>query len=333
MANKVRWGIIGVGDVTEVKSGPAFYKSANSELVAVMRRTGAKAKDFAERHNVPRWYDDADALINDDEVDVVYIATPQDSHKDYTLKVAAAGKPIYCEKPMGLTYAECEAMLAACEAADVPLWIAYYRRAMPRFLKIKELIDTGAIGDVLAVSARLYKRAIVPPGTSHEDLPWYFRPEVSGGGQFMDMGCHQIDLINYYCGPIAEVRAHAHNRTNIYPSVDTISASFVCESGVTGSALWAHTTGLELDQMEFVGTKGMVRFAIFDPSPFTLINEDGEETFDIGYDEHVHQPLVETIIAELNGEGICPSTGNTAAHTNWVLDQILAEHRATNPTS
>ena len=140
---RVRWGIIGVGDVTERKSGPAFYKAPHSELVAVMRRNGDKAHDFAERHGVPRWYDDGDALIADPDVDVVYISTPPDTHKEYTLKVAAAGKPVFCEKPMARNFAECREMIEACDAAGVPLWVAFYRRSMPRFLKIKELLEEG----------------------------------------------------------------------------------------------------------------------------------------------------------------------------------------------
>src|SRR6478752_4064397 len=139
--NKVRWGIIGCGDVTEVKSGPSFQKIENSELVAVMRRTGELAKDYAERHNVPKWYDDADAHINDPDIDAVNIATPPGSHKEYTMKVAQAGKPVYVEKPMALDFTECQEMIAACEQAGVPLYVAYYRRGQARFLKIKELLE------------------------------------------------------------------------------------------------------------------------------------------------------------------------------------------------
>ncbi|MDX5436908.1 MAG: Gfo/Idh/MocA family oxidoreductase, partial [Pontibacter sp.] len=137
---KVRWGIIGCGDVTEVKSGPAFQKIENSELVAVMRRDSAKAQDYAARHGVPKWYDSAEALIHDPDVDAVYIATPPDSHAAYTLRVAAAGKSVYVEKPMALNYTQCQEMLAACNQANVPLFIAYYRRSQPLFLKVKELL-------------------------------------------------------------------------------------------------------------------------------------------------------------------------------------------------
>src|SRR6184192_2580039 len=94
----IRWGIIGCGDVTEVKSGPAFQKASNSALVAVMRRDAAKAADYAARHGVPRWYADARELIADADVDAVYVATPPSSHEEYAIMAAEAAKPIYVEK-------------------------------------------------------------------------------------------------------------------------------------------------------------------------------------------------------------------------------------------
>ena len=148
----VRWGIIGCGNVTEVKSGPGFQKARDSSLVAVMRRNGDLAKDYAQRHSVPKWYDDAQALIDDPDVNAIYIATPPSSHKVYTIMAAQAGKPVYVEKPMALNFAECQEMIGACQEAAVPLFVAYYRRSLARFLKIKELLDAGAIGEVRFVS-------------------------------------------------------------------------------------------------------------------------------------------------------------------------------------
>jgi predicted dehydrogenase len=151
---RIRWGIIGVGDVNERKSGPAFYEAPHSELAAVMRRNSDKARDYAERHGVPKWYNDGEALIVDPDVDAVYISTPPDTHKEYTLKVAATGNLVSCEKPMARNFTECREMIEACSAAGIPLWVAFYRRSMPRFLKIKELLEDKAIGDVIAVSIR-----------------------------------------------------------------------------------------------------------------------------------------------------------------------------------
>ena len=104
---EIAWGIIGVGDVCEIKSGPAFNSIEGSKLVAVMRRNAALAQDYAQRHSVPKWYDDADALINDPEINAIYIATPPDTHQFYTLKAAKAHKIVYVEKPMARNYKEC----------------------------------------------------------------------------------------------------------------------------------------------------------------------------------------------------------------------------------
>ena len=191
---RVRWGIIGVGNVTEGKSGPAFQQAERSELVAVMRRNGDLAADYARRHHVPRWYDDADELINDPEVDAVYVATPPDSHRDYAVRAAQAGKPVYVEKPMARTALECEAMIAACDDAGVGLFVAYYRRAMPRFATVKELLDSGRIGQLRSVSIRNER-----PGHLDEAGRggWRVDPEISGGGHFVDLGSHTLDLLDW----------------------------------------------------------------------------------------------------------------------------------------
>lgn len=181
--DKVRWGIIGVGDVTEKKSGPAFYKTVHSELKAVMRRNAEKAAGYASRHNVSKWYTDATSLINDEEVDAVYIATPPDSHARYAIETMKAGKPVYVEKPMARNYGECLEMLKVSEETGIPLWVAYYRRTLPAFLKVKELIETGAIGKPLVVNIRLHK-ARPERFQKPEEMHWHVFPEISGGGYF-----------------------------------------------------------------------------------------------------------------------------------------------------
>src|SRR5690349_1300492 len=265
----IRWGIIGCGDVTEVKSGPAFQKASNSALVAVMRRTGALARDYAQRHGVPRWYDDADALIADTEVDAVYIATPPYSHKEYTLRAAAARKPVYVEKPMALDFNECEAMIAACRAAGVPLFVAYYRRALPRFLKVKELLCSGAIGDVRFVSVTLHQ----PPAADVLDatkLPWRVRPELAGGGLFVDLASHMLDFLDDALGRIREVRGLASNQAGLYPAEDIVTGTFRFESGVQGVGTWCFTGFERRDHTEIVGSLGRITYVTFDNSPIVL---------------------------------------------------------------
>ncbi len=319
---KVRWGIIGCGDVTEVKSGPAFQKSKNSELVAVMRRTGELAKDYAQRHNVPKWYDDADALINDPDVDAVYIATPPSSHKEYTIKVAKAGKPVYVEKPMALNFAECNEMVAACKEARVPLYVAYYRRALPRFVKIKELLENKAIGDVRFVSTTQYQKASEDVLDS-QNLPWRVQPELSGGGLFFDLASHTLDLLDFLLGPIKDVQGFTSNQAGYYSAEDIVTSTYRFESGIHGVGNWCFSTFEDVDVNEIVGSKGKITFSTFGNEPIVLTTISGTEQWDFEAPQHVHQPLVETIVADLTGDsGQCPSTGVTGARTNWVMGEI-----------
>lgn len=312
----IRWGIIGCGDVTEVKSGPGFQKADHSSLVAVMRRNGELAADYARRHGVPKWYDQAEALIRDPGVDAVYIATPPYAHKAYTLLCAQAGKPVYVEKPMALNYAECQEMLAACRLAGVPLFVAYYRRSLPRFLKVKELLESGAIGEVRGVTMALYMP--LP-----DRFDWHYTPEIGGGGKFVDMGCHTLDFLDFVLGPIRSVKGFAGNLGGHYPAEDIVTGAFEFESGVHAVGIWSFTTFNHFDQTEMVGTKGKLSFSSFDTEPIVLTTAAGVTEFAIDNPPHVHQPLTQTIVDELNGLGHCPSTGASGARTNWVMDQLL----------
>ncbi len=329
MAKTIRWGIIGVGDVTEVKSGPGFQKAEHSALVAVMRRSTARARDYAERHGVPRWYDDADALIHDAEVDAVYIATPPDSHLAYTQMAAAAGKPVFVEKPMARSYAECQQMIDACTKAGVPLWVAYYRRRLPRFLKIKALIESGAIGEVRSVSITLRKRPLV----IDDALPWRVQPDIAGGGLFADVAVHMLDIHDFLLGAIQSARGFAVNQGGAYPAEDNVVGSFHFASGVVGVGSWCFTSADELDQTILVGTSGRLTYSTFDAQPITLTTADGEQQFAIDNPPHVHQPLIQSIVDELNGTDTCPSTGESAARTARVMDDLLGEYYQSSPAA
>lgn len=324
---RIRWGIIGCGDVTEVKSGPALQQAAGSELVAVMRRSGDRAADYARRHGVPKWYDDAGALVDDPEVDAVYIATPPDSHAAYTLMVAGAGKPVYVEKPMARTHGECLEMVAACERAGVPLFVAYYRRRLPAFLQVERLLGDGAIGEVRMVIVRITGPPSGPDRRS-EDLPWRVRPEVAGDGYFFDLGSHQLDLLDYLLGPIADAAGSAVNQAGLYPAHDAVCATFRFESGVMGTGSWCFTacdSGLT-DRTEIVGTRGGISYSAFDLAAPVVLERDGGkvEEFTFPPPEHVQQPLIQTVVDDLLGRGTCPSTGESAARTSRVLDQIVS---------
>ena len=318
----IRWGIVGCGDVTEVKSGPAFKRADGSNLVAVMRRSGDLARDYAHRHGVARWYDNAEALINDPEVDAVYIATPPSSHKEYTLLSAAAGKPVYVEKPMALNFEECQEMIKACQSTEVPLFVAYYRRALARFLKVKELIDAGAIGDVRFVNVTFYQ-PIAQEELDPNSLPWRVQPEIAGGGRFVDLASHMLDLLDFLLGPLQEACGFAASQAHRYPAEDIVTGTFKFESGVQGVGVWCFTGFDRCDQTEIVGSQGKITYSTFDAQPVVLIEDQRRTELACEYPPHIQQPLIQTVVDELNGNGTCPSTGESGARSSRIMDQIL----------
>lgn len=337
----IRWGIIGCGDVAEVKSGPGFQQVEGSALVAVMRRDGAKAADYAHRHNVPYWFDDANAVINHPEVDAVYIATPPGSHLDYALAVCAAGKPCYVEKPMARSHAECVAMIEAFETAGLPLFVAFYRRSLARFIKAKELVETGRIGQVTGVSYRFASAS--HRRTDAANLPWRLQAEEAGGGLFLDLGCHTLDIIDFIVGSLSEVEGTASNLAGPYDVEDSIIMRFRTPSGALGTAAWNFVSGVNTDVIEITGTDGQIALSTFGNEPVRLRALPGapstnfpgqganaasraelqDETLDIPNPLHIQQPLIQTIVDQLHGKGVCPSTGVTASRTALVMDTAL----------
>jgi predicted dehydrogenase len=324
----IRWGIIGCGDVTEVKSGPGFYKAANSQLVAVMRRNGELAADFARRHEVPRWHDDAEAIIRAPDVDAVYVATPPQSHRDYVLRCAAAGKPVLVEKPMAMDRGQCDEMITACAAAGTALWVAYYRRALPRFLAVRDLVQSGAIGPVRMVSSRQFQPLRDPAAMNPGSPPWRIDPARSGGGLFVDMVSHTLDFLDFVFGPIEAVRGFAANQAGAYRPEDIVTAGYRFASGVYGNGAFCYAADRDEEWTEIVGAQGRIRFSTTKPVPIRLTRGDTVEEIPVDDPPHVHQPLIQTIVDQLNGRGMCASSGESGARTTWVVDAILREYRA-----
>ncbi|MEO6245510.1 MAG: Gfo/Idh/MocA family oxidoreductase, partial [Opitutaceae bacterium] len=277
----VRWGIIGCGDVTELKSGPGFRLAQGSALTAVMRRDAARAADYAQRHGVPRWYADVDALLADPAVDAVYIATPPDAHLACALKVAAAGKPAYVEKPMARHTAECDAMLNAFAQARLPLFVAYYRRRLPRFLLVKELLDQAVIGRVTGI------RYFQAEPFHRRDGGWRITANAAGGGHFLDVGSHAIDLMDFFFGPMRDVTGAASNLVSAYAPEDTVAMSFRTAEGIPGAGLWDFAAGVHRDCFSITGTEGQIEFPVFDHGPVTVETAAGTRTLNREHPAHV----------------------------------------------
>jgi predicted dehydrogenase len=318
----IRWGIIGCGDVTEVKSGPGFQKAIGSALVAVMRRDGAKAHDYARRHGVPRAYDRADDLINDPEVDAVYVASPPSSHCSLALKVAAAGKPCLVEKPMARNHEECLRMIDAFHARETPLWVAYYRRALPRFLFVRDALRDGTIGRLTSVHVHVS----APLLTGGEAAGWRVDPAQSGAGLFFDLASHCFDLLDFLVGRIKYVSGFAINTGGAYTSEDVTAAAYEFEGSTLGTGTWNFNAAGKTDVITFIGSEGELRTPIFSDTDVIITRGTEQRVHDVRNPPHVHQPLIQTIVNELRGEGRCPSTAESGARTSWVMDRCVERY-------
>ncbi len=315
----IRWGIIGCGKVTEVKSGPGFQNADGSELVAVMRRDAALAADYARRHDVPRSHGSADDLIADPEVDAVYVATPPSSHCELSLKVAEAGKPCFVEKPMAMNDAEGQWMVEGFKKRGVPLYVAYYRRAFPMFLKVRELLREGAIGTLSSVHIVQYGRL----DTGEKALGWRYDPAVGGGGLFMDVGSHGLDILDFLISPIRAVGGFSLNTGGAYAVEDVTAAAFEFETGSVGTGVWNFNADHSEDLITLTGSEGEIRCPVFSDGGILIKKGTEEESIEIQKPEHVHQPMIQTIVDELLGRGLCESTGESGARTGWVMEECL----------
>ena len=320
--NRVRWGIIGCGDVAEVKSGPGFQKADGSALVAVMRRDRAKAEDFARRHGVSRAYGDAEALINDPDVDAVYIATPPSSHCDLALKAAAADKPCLVEKPMAMNHAECARMVEAFRTAALPLWVAYYRRALPRFLKVRDLLAEGAIGRLTSIHVHVTDEL----ATGDRAANWRLNPDIAGAGLFFDLASHCLDLVDFFAGPLTAVGGFALNTGRAYNAEDVTAAAFRIGHDVAGTGIWNFNAAEKSDRIVMMGSGGELTTPVFSGGDVVLVRAGLRTVYPFQNPPHVHQPLIQTIVDELRGRGRCESTGESGARTSWVMERCLADY-------
>lgn len=322
---EIKWGFIGCGEVTEKKSEPAFNEVPGSQVVAVMSRSEKKARSYAERHHIRKWYTDAQELIDDPDVNAVYIATPPSSHATFAIMAMKAGKPVYVEKPLAASYNDCIRINRISEQTGVPCFVAYYRRYLPYFQKVKEIIQSGGIGDVINVQVRFS----VPPRDldyhSGKEMPWRLQPDISGGGYFYDLAPHQIDILQDLFGVITRAHGYPANRAHLYEAEDTISACFFFESGIPGSGSWCfvgHESAKE-DCIEIIGDKGSLSFSVFNYEPIRLINSEGKKDIVVPNPPYVQLPIIQKVIEDLQGIGICECTAISATPTNWVLDRIL----------
>ncbi len=287
---KVRWGLIGCGDIAKKRIAPALRDSARSELVAVSRAKADLAEAFARQFGAGKWYADWHDMLRDSEIDAIYIATPVHLHAAQTVAAAEAGKHVLCEKPMALNVAECDEMLAASEANNVKLGIAYYRHFYPSVRRLKELLEVGEIGTPVVVQINAFEWFNPQPDHSRS---WLIRKELAGGGPMFDFGCHRIEVLLNVFGDIDEVKALTTNDLFDREVEDTATALFHFECGASGMLTVSHAAYEPRDTFDVFGSRGSIHVPVLNNGNMLIVNEEGERTESHPPAANLHEPLIE----------------------------------------
>ncbi len=324
--SEIRWGFIGCGEATRKKSGPAFSLVPGSSVYAVMSRNAEKVRAYAEEHNVAHWYTDAQQLVDNPEVNAIYVATPPSSHATYAIMAMRAGKPVYVEKPLAASYADCQRVNRISKQTGVPCFVAYYRRHLPYFQRVRQMVLDGAVGKVINVQIRF----AVPPRDldyNSKELPWRVQRDIAGGGYFYDLAPHQIDLLQEIFGPILRAHGYKTNRCGLYQTEDTVSACFSFPDGLPGSGSWCFVASdkSKIDRIEIMGTEGVIGFSVFTYEPIVLINGEGRQEFTVPNPQYVQMPLIQNVVEHLQHRAVCTCDSLSATSVNWVMDRILGK--------
>jgi len=329
ISGKVNWGIIGCGDVCETKSGPAFSWVPESSLIAVMRRDEEKAKDFALRHKVPKYYGDASAVINDPEINAIYVATPPNSHEAYAIEAMKAGKPVYIEKPVTVSVESCQRMIDTSKAYDVPVTVAHYRRGLPLFRRVKSLVDSNHIGKVRLIVLNLFQ---TPKSPMLDDTTenWRVNPALSGGGPFFDLAPHQLDILFWIFGGSRSIMAHSVNQGKNYDAPDVTTLSAIYGDDIVFQGLWSFNVsdGSKKDSCKIIGENGTIEFPFFmsfEQAAVEITDEAGTIREEFVFPKFIQQPMIEDVVNYFRGKGKNPCSLNEALVSLNIMELAMRD--------
>lgn len=324
MPEIIKWGMIGCGDVTELKSGPAFNKVPQSMLMAVMSRSAEKAKDYATRHQVPKWFNNAQELIDDPEINAIYIATPPASHEELTVAALKAGKSVYVEKPMAINAASSNRMLKVAHEYGAKLTVAHYRREQPVFKKIKSLLEEQVIGDIKFVTLQYLQPALTEQQLADPKIQWRIDPAIAGGGLFHDIAPHQLDLMLYFFGAIEKSMGIPANQHGLYSADDMVSGIIKFKNDIIFNGTWCFSVLPEHknDFCEIIGSKGKLSFPVFGPGRVELTVNGKLKIFNFEPLKHVQQPMIEATVQYFLNKNPNPCTAEVGVEVMQIIDQF-----------
>jgi predicted dehydrogenase len=316
------WGLIGAGDIVRRRVAEALRDGTGCDLVAVSRARAELAESFAREVGARRWYPSWRGLLTDPEIDAVYVATPVRLHAEQTIAAAEAGKHVLCEKPMAMDLAECDRMIAACQASGVTLGIAYYRRFYPVIARVKHLVDAGDLGTPVIAQMTAFEPFDPRPG---EPRSWLLQRSESGGGPMADFGCHRLEVLLHLLGPVRHV-ASVVSRVSLDREVeDTATVLLQFERGASGMLAVTHAAADRQDTLDLFGTKGSIRITSLNSGDMTIRVGGVDRTESLPPARNLHSPLVEDFVDAVRTHRAPAVDGHVGRAVAVVQDAIYAD--------
>lgn len=319
--NKLRWGLVGAGDIAEKRVAPALQHATRSELVAVSRRRPDMAEKFARKFGASRWHSTWEDLVKDAEIDAVYVATPVDLHANITIAAAQAGKHVLCEKSMALNVADCDRMIRAAEINGVKLGVAYYRHLYPIIQRVKALLKDHTIGVPVIVQINAFER--FNPAPDHQRA-WLLNPLIAGGGPMFDFGCHRIEVLQNLLGKVTTVSKMLANVVYTREVEDTAAAIVRCETGPIAVLNVTHAAAEPQDTLRIFGSAGSIHIPKLNGSELHIVQGNNETVESHPAPENFHQPLIEQFIEAVLNDGQPVVDGQIGREVNRLLAMIYA---------
>lgn len=318
---RIRWGLIGCGDIAAKRVAPALRDQPDSELVAVCRARAELAEPFARRFGARKWYADWPDLVADAEVDAVYVATPVHMHAPQTILAAEHGKHVLCEKPMALNPEECDRMIAAARAHRTKLGIAYYRHMYPLVLRLREIAEAGEIGKIILAQINAFERFDPPPG---DPRYWFLRLDQAGGGPMFDFGCHRVEVLLHLFGSVERVASSVGRALFEREVEDTAVAILEMRCGTRAILSVTHAAAHSQDTLDLFGSEGSIHVPALNRGQVLVRTKDGDREESHPPHANLHLPCIDNFVKALQEGGEPAVSGEVGREVASVVQSIYS---------
>jgi predicted dehydrogenase len=318
--NPVGYALAGFGRFCRNRLVPAFNRIEGSDIVALWKRNAVAAKHEAEDYGIPAGYSDFEAMLNDPDVEVVYVTSANSLHEEHAIAAAQAGKHVLCEKPLAITSESCKRIISACDQAGVKLMVAHNLRYSGAVKRLKQLTDTGDLGEIISATITFTYEVVKSPRS------WVYDRQIAGGGALMDVGVHCIDTLRYLFGNVCEATGTITPPWMELAIEESARLVMTFECGTIGNVHCSYTEPYG-NSLEILGTMGRARVErIAHPDielDITVERKTGAEVIKVNTGNS-YGKLISDFSAAIRGQKPVPIPGEEGLKNQQIIDAIYA---------